>query len=99
MRGYFGTEKSLYPSYWKQLSAYLRTLKPYCEVCGARDREPHPVTGKLVIIAVAHLDHNPRNCAINNLKTMCARCHLKYDREQHIKNARITRWKRRQKIA
>jgi hypothetical protein len=33
-----------------------------------------------VILAAAHLDHNPRNNRRRNLKSLCQRCHLIHDR-------------------
>jgi hypothetical protein len=36
-----------------------------------------------VILTVAHLDHQPENCADANLLAMCQYCHLRYDREHH----------------
>lgn len=44
-----------------------------------------------IVLTVAHLDHTPENCEDDNLKAMCQRCHLRYDRHQHAKNARATR--------
>lgn len=44
-----------------------------------------------VILTVAHLDHTPENCSDENLKAMCQRCHLRYDRHHHAANARATR--------
>jgi len=40
-----------------------------------------PSCGKLtkVILTVAHLDHTPENCADENLKALCQRCHNRYD--------------------
>lgn len=35
----------------------------------------------VVVLTVAHLDHNPENCADDNLKAMCQRCHNRYDRQ------------------
>lgn len=32
-----------------------------------------------VILTVAHLDHTPENCADDNLKAWCQRCHNIYD--------------------
>lgn len=32
-----------------------------------------------VILTVAHLDHQPENCADDNLKAWCQRCHNIYD--------------------
>ena len=46
-----------------------------------------------VILTVAHLhkNRNPKNVRRKNLKAMCQRCHLRYDRFQHAANARKTR--------
>lgn len=40
-----------------------------------------PSCGKIVkvILTVAHLDHIPENCADDNLKALCQRCHNRYD--------------------
>ena len=32
-----------------------------------------------VVLTVAHLDHTPENCADENLKALCQRCHNRYD--------------------
>jgi 5-methylcytosine-specific restriction endonuclease McrA len=40
---------------------------------------------------VAHLDHDPANCAPENLRALCQRCHLRYDRFEHGRNAAETR--------
>lgn len=32
-----------------------------------------------VVLTVAHLDHTPENCADDNLKAWCQRCHNIYD--------------------
>ncbi len=32
-----------------------------------------------IILTVAHLDHQPENCADDNLKALCQRCHLRLD--------------------
>lgn len=44
---------------------------------------------KRVIIAVAHLDNNPQNNTRRNLRALCGRCHLRLDREWHIRRRRI----------
>jgi hypothetical protein len=44
-----------------------------------------------VVLTVAHLDHTPENCADENLKALCQRCHLAYDAKHHAKNAARTR--------
>lgn len=48
-----------------------------------------------VVLTVAHLDHQPENCADDNLQAMCQRCHLRYDAKHHAANAHATRRKRK----
>ena len=59
--------------------------------CEARHGEPHPVTGSKVVLTTAHLDRDPWNCDLANLRAMCPRCHLAYDRDQHRETAAWTR--------
>lgn len=44
-----------------------------------------------IVLTVAHMDHQPENCAAENLKALCQRCHLAYDRPHHLRNAARTR--------
>lgn len=44
-----------------------------------------------IILTVAHLDHQPENCAPENLRALCQRCHLAYDADLHKANAAATR--------
>lgn len=46
-----------------------------------------------IVLTVAHLDHTPENCADENLKALCQRCHLIYDAKHHARNAAETRRK------
>ena len=48
-----------------------------------------------VVLATAHLDHDPGNNRSSNLKALCQRCHLRHDRREHRRRARITVLKRR----
>ena len=43
-----------------------------------------------VILAAAHLDHDPRNNRLRNLKSLCQRCHVIHDRPYHLARRRIT---------
>ena len=43
-----------------------------------------------VVLAAAHLDHNPRNNRLRNLKSLCQRCHMIHDRPHHLALRRIT---------
>lgn len=65
--------------------------------CNARHGETHPVTGTRVVLTTAHLGtdtgdkHNKMDVRPENLKAMCQRCHLIFDLDEHIANARTTR--------
>ena len=43
-----------------------------------------------VVLAAAHLDHNPANNRPRNLRGLCQRCHLIHDRPHHLARRRIT---------
>jgi len=88
--------KALYPRDWKQISIRIRQrANNLCEFCGAANHQPHPVTGGMVTLTVAHLDHNPANCEDNNLKALCNACHIRYDAQHHAKNAKATRQRKK----
>lgn len=90
--------KARYPKDWKRIADAIRERagnrcegSPAYPDCRAHNRQPHPVTGSLVVLTVAHLDHTPENCEPQNLKAMCQRCHLTYDAEHHKRTAYATR--------
>lgn len=89
-------DRSLYPPNWNQISHSIRERAgDRCEFCGAANHQPHPVTGSRVVLTVAHLDHNPANCAPDNLRALCQKCHLTYDARLHALHAAITRRRKR----
>lgn len=100
-------DRSLYPPNWNEISLERRTRAGWkCEWCGAKYRQPHPRTGKIVILSVAHLGtahadgtpgnkHDKMDVRDENLACLCARCHLLYDMDDHIYNAKRTRWRRK----
>ena len=45
----------------------------------------------VIVLTVAHLDHQPENCEPDNLRALCQRHHLAHDREHHLANAQATR--------
>jgi predicted amidophosphoribosyltransferase len=47
-----------------------------------------------VVLTIAHLDHNVENNGYSNLKAMCQRCHLRYDKHHHIKNRKANKRKK-----
>jgi 5-methylcytosine-specific restriction endonuclease McrA len=44
-----------------------------------------------IVLTIAHLDHTPENCALENLRALCQRCHLRYDAKHHRQQAYLTR--------
>jgi len=43
-----------------------------------------------VVLATAHLDHDPTNNRPRTLKALCQRCHMIYDRDEHRRRRWIT---------
>lgn len=43
-----------------------------------------------VFLAAAHLDHDPTNNQLRNLKALCQRCHMLQDREEHRRRRWVT---------
>ena len=90
--------KKLYPVCWPEIRrAVLDRSNGYCEGspafphCRAENKVRHPKTGSIVILTVAHLDHDPTNNdnfeetkklfikSDSNLRHWCQRCHNTYD--------------------
>lgn len=60
---------------------------PYPD-CRAANHERHPVTGSIVVLTIAHLDHEPENCDAANLRAWCQRCHNTYDAPHRARTRR-----------
>jgi hypothetical protein len=43
-----------------------------------------------VVLATAHLDHDPTNNWSRNLKALCQRCHMLHDRQEHRRRRLLT---------
>ena len=43
-----------------------------------------------VVLAAAHLDSNPANNRLRNLRCLCQRCHMLHDRPYHLAQRRVT---------
>lgn len=91
-----------YPTDWQVIRERIRARagnacegSPRFPDCRAANGQPHPVTGSKVVCTTAHLDHTPENCADENLRFWCQRCHLVYDAPHHAANAAITRQEKR----
>ena len=106
------TEVARYPKDWKTISAAIKARSGgRCECegeCGLHRTHPGPrrCTERhgtpatwakgLVVLTVAHLDHQPEHCQAENLRAMCQRCHLRYDAVHHQRNAAHTRRAKKQ---
>lgn len=97
--------KKRYPAYWKLLSYAIRYFRAAgrCEWiddtgrCERIDGDPIPGNprGSKTVLTVAHLNHTPEDCRMENLAAYCQMHHLRYDAKEHAKNAKETR---RQKV-
>jgi 5-methylcytosine-specific restriction endonuclease McrA len=90
--------RSRYPANWRVVRArILARAENRCEgspkypECRVANGAPHPITGSLVVLTIAHLDHVPENCADDNLRAWCQRCHLTYDAPHHRETMRRDR--------
>ena len=84
--------KARYPKDWRAISLRIRERAGNkCEGCGAKNGEPHPITGSKVVLTVAHLDHTPENCADDNLKAWCQKCHNSYDAPERARGIKERR--------
>lgn len=98
---------SKYPKNWKEISLSIRNREKWeCKWCGAKNGQPNPATGSKVVLTVAHLGtphtdgtpgdkHDKMDVRPENLAALCQRCHLNYDRDEHIINAAKTRRQRK----
>lgn len=54
--------------------------------------DTYEADGVRVVLTIGHLDHTPENNDPANLRAWCQFCHLNYDKHEHVKNARRTRF-------
>lgn len=43
-----------------------------------------------VVLACAHLDHDPSNSDPTNLEALCQRCHILHDKDEHLRQRWFT---------
>lgn len=90
-------DKTKYPKDWSEISKRIRFERAgnKCEWCGAANHEPHPVTGGMVTLTVAHLDHNPESDDESRMRALCNSCHNAYDAPMRAQHAAETRRKKK----
>lgn len=57
--------------------------------------EPSMPPRSFVVLAAAHLDHDPANNRLRDLAVLCQRCHLASDRAEHRRRRWATLFYRR----
>jgi len=68
---------------------YSEARQKAAELYHDRSEEgPPPI---VIVLTVAHLNHDPSDCRPENLRAMCQRHHLAYDAEHHRASAQATR--------
>jgi len=72
--------KKLYLKNWDKLSLLLRMKALWkCQLCQAKNGEPHPITKSKVVLTVHHINADPTDNRRLNLIALCQRCHNKLD--------------------
>ena len=83
-------DKKRYPKNWKDISLRIKQDAGWiCQECGRQCRKPGEKfdTHKRTL-TVAHMNHIPEDISPNNLKALCAPCHLRYDAKHHAESRR-----------
>ena len=87
--------KSKYPKDWPEISDRIRFGRAdyQCEFltddgerCTARHGQRHPFTGAIVVLTVAHLNHDPSDCRDDNLLAACQLHHNRYDLAHRLRS-------------
>jgi hypothetical protein len=69
---WFDRNRHLYPDDWPEIATRIKASAGWkCLAC-SRPHGPSPA-----VLTVHHLDHDPSNCADDNLLACCQSCHLK----------------------
>jgi 5-methylcytosine-specific restriction endonuclease McrA len=84
--------RAKYDEAWESISRAVKDAQGWqCLWCGATHGMEHPLTGSMVVLTTAHLDHDPGNNARANLVALCQRCHNRYDRPHRNETCAVTR--------
>lgn len=80
--------KELYPKNWKEIAFQIKEKANWkCNQCGKQCRKPgEPFDTHKRTLTVSHLNHIPQDIREENLKAMCAPCHLRYDAKHHAES-------------
>lgn len=83
-------DRKKYPGNWDKLAKAIKDEAGWrCEECGKQCRRPgEKFDTHRRTLTVAHLNHKPWDCRRENLKALCAPCHLRYDAKHHAETRR-----------
>lgn len=86
-------DRKRYPANWDEIAFRIKSQAGWkCQVCGKQCRMPgEPFDTHRRTLTVAHLNHIPEDCREENLKAMCAVCHLRYDAKHHAETRKNRR--------
>ena len=89
---------SIHSKEWKEFGASIRERAgnrcegtPQRPDCRAENGKPHPETGSIVVLTIAHMDHDESHCDPDRCRALCQRCHNSWDAPHRQKNAAKTR--------
>ncbi len=107
-------DKKRYPASWAAISQAIREREQHkCKWCGAPNgMETTGASGKpyRIVLTVAHLGvqrpdgsagdkRDKCDCRPDNLAALCQPCHLRFDIDEHVENARATRRNKQRQAA
>lgn len=83
-------QRELYPNDWEKIAFEVKEKALWiCQECGKQCRKPgEPFDTHKRTLTVAHLNHTPEDVRKENLKALCAPCHLRYDAKHHAETRR-----------
>ena len=83
-------ERWKYPEDWERIAREVKDEAGWrCEQCGKQCRRPgEPFDTHRRTLTVSHINHDPADCRRENLRALCAPCHLRYDAKHHAETRR-----------
>ena len=86
-------DRKRYPPDWNRIARGVKdSARWICENCGKQCRKPgEPFDTHKRTLTVSHLNHTPEDCRPENLRALCAPCHLRYDAKHHAETRKRKR--------
>lgn len=86
-------DRSRYPDNWDEIALAVKEEADWkCEGCGKQCRRPgEPFDTHKRTLTVSHQSHIREDFRRENLKALCAPCHLRYDAAHHAETRRRKR--------